>query len=229
MSLDRKRWALLAADLKFSQLGIARQQASAWRTGLATLTTLLTGVLVVKGRDDASALTRPFQIVVAALLGLALVLLLWATMWVSRALAGPPGEEILLTGENLEQWTRAEVKKISTALRWTPRLAAASVLAVAVAVAFTWFAPAQENTPLVQVTDSTGQQACGKLIGATGQQLLLQCTTGPMLVPMSTVDALTPVTACPLRGVRRICKSHSMPVLLETNRDVLPRPGEGCP
>ncbi len=136
MSLDRKRRALLAADLKFSQLDIARQQAGTWRTGLATLTTLLTGVLVVRGRDDLSALTRPFQIVVAVLLGLALVLLLWATMWVSRALAGPPGEEILLTGETLEEWTRVEVKKISTALRWAPRLAAASVLPVAIAVAF---------------------------------------------------------------------------------------------
>lgn len=197
MSLNRKRWALLAADLKFSQLGIARQQASTWRTGLATLTTLLTGVLVVKGRNDASALTRPFQILVAALLGFALGLLLWATMWVSRALAGPPGEEILLTGENLEEWTRAEVNKISTALRWAPRLAAASVLAVAIAVALTWFAPARENTPLVQVTYSTGQQFCGKLISATMDQLLLQLTTGPLLVPMSTVDALIPVTACP--------------------------------
>jgi len=197
VSLNRKRWALLAADLKFSQLGIARQQASTWRTGLATLTTLLTGVLVVKGRNDASALTRPFQILVAALLGFALGLLLWATMWVSRALAGPPGEEILLTGENLEEWTRAEVNKISTALRWAPRLAAASVLAVAIAVALTWFAPARENTPLVQVTYSTGQQFCGKLISATMDQLLLQLTTGPLLVPMSTVDALIPVTACP--------------------------------
>jgi hypothetical protein len=197
VSLNRKRWALLAADLKFSQLGIARQQASTWRTGLATLTTLLTGVLVVKGRNDASALTRPFQILVAALLGFALGLLLWATMWVSRALAGPPGEEILLTGENLEEWTRAEVNKISTALRWAPRLAAASVLAVAIAVALTWFAPARENTPLVQVTYSTGQQSCGKLISATMDQLLLQLTTGPLLVPMSTVDALIPVTACP--------------------------------
>jgi hypothetical protein len=198
VSLDRKRWALLAADLKFSQLGIARQQAGIWRTGLATLTTLLTGVLVVKGRDDASAITRPFQIVAAALLGLALMLLLWATTWVSRALAGPPGEKILLTGEDLEKWTRGEVRKISTALLWVPRLAVASVLAVAVAVAVTWFAPAQDTfSPFVLVTDSTGQQTCGELIGVTKHQLLLEPATGPTLLPISSVDALTPVTLCP--------------------------------
>jgi len=203
VSLDRKRWALLAADLKFSQLDIARRQASTWRTGLATLTTLLTGVLVVKGRDTASALTLPFQIVVAVLLGLALVLLLWATMWLSRALAGPPGEEIMLTGESLEEWTRAEVRKISTALRWAPQLAAASVVVVAIAIAFTWFAPSPDATPLVQVTDYTGQQSCGKLIGVTAHQLLIRSTVGPILIPLSTVDVLTPVTACLKRDMGR--------------------------
>jgi hypothetical protein len=51
-----------------------------------------------------------------------------ATMWLSRALAGPPGEEILLTGEGLEQWTQGEVRKISKALCRAPKLAAVSVL-----------------------------------------------------------------------------------------------------
>ena len=195
MSPDSKRWALLAADLKFSQLDIARKQADTWRTGLATLTTLLTGVLVVRGRDDVSTLTRPFQIVVAALLGLALILLLWATMWVSRALAGPPGEEILLTPEGLEEWTGGEVRKISTALRWVPGLAAASVIAVAVAVAITWFAPAQNpaTTPLVQVTETTGQ-ACGGLIGETSHEVIL--TAPATLIPLTSILAITPVTAC---------------------------------
>ncbi len=81
--------------------------------------------------------------------------------------------------------------------RWAPRLAAASVLAVAVAVAVTWFAPARDTTPLVLVAHSTGRQSCGKLIAVTRHQLLLQPATGPTLVPMSTVDTLTPVTACP--------------------------------
>ncbi len=198
MSLDSKRWALLAQDLKFSQLDIARKQADTWRTGLATLTALLTGVLVVKGRDNASGLTRPFQILVAALLGVALILLLWATMWLSRALAGPPGEKILLTGENLADWTQREVRKISVALRWTPGLAAVSVIAVAAAVAFTWFGPTPGSTaPLVQVTESTGQQSCGALLGVSEHELVLRGTAAPVMVPLSAVDAIKPVTACP--------------------------------
>jgi hypothetical protein len=176
VSLDRKRWALLAQDLKFSQLA---------------------GVLVVKGRDAASALTLPFQVVVAVLLGLALILLLWATMWVSRALAGPPGEEILLTGEGLERWTQGEVREISKALYWVPKLAAASLLIVAAAVAFTWFAPAHDasTTPLVQVTGPSGQ-SCGELVGASNRQLVIRTTTATTLIPLSAVDTITPVTVC---------------------------------
>jgi hypothetical protein len=203
VSLDRKRWALLAADLKFSQLDIARKQADTWRTGLATLTTLLTGVLVVRGRDDVSTLTRPFQIVVAALLGVALILLLWATMWLSRALAGPPGEEILLTGEGLEQWTGGEVRKISKALRWVPGLAAASVIAVAAAVGLTWFAPAAQGTsaPLVQVSETDGQTTCGTFVGEIRHEMILTAppTTPAALatyLPVTSVLTVTPVTTC---------------------------------
>lgn len=197
MSLDRKRWALLAQDLKFNQLDIARKQADTWRTGLAALTTLLTGVLVVKGRGDTSTLTLPFQVVVAVLLGMALALLLWATIWVSRALAGPPGEEILLTGESLEQWTQGEVRKVSKALYWIPQLAVASVLIVATAVAFTWFAPARDasTTPLVQVTGPSGH-SCGELVGASGRQLVIRTTTAAALIPLSAIDTITPVNVC---------------------------------
>ena len=68
MSLDRKRWLLLAQELKFSQLDLVRKQADSWRAGLATLTTLLAGVLIVKGKSDASTLPVPYQILVASLL-----------------------------------------------------------------------------------------------------------------------------------------------------------------
>jgi hypothetical protein len=199
VSLARKRWAQLAQELQFSQLDIARKQADTWRTGLATLTTLLTAVLVIKGRDDASTLTTTAQIVVAALLGLALLLLLVATMWVSRALAGPPGEEILLTGEDLQDWTNGEVRKISTALRWAPGLAALSIVVVAGAIGVTWFAPARPGTsaPLVRISETDGQTACGTFIGETQHQVVLSTTApGTALLPLASVLAITPVATC---------------------------------
>jgi hypothetical protein len=212
VSLARKRWAQLAQELQFSQLDIARKQADTWRTGLATLTTLLTAILVIKGRDDLSTLTTTAQVVVAALLGLALLLLLTATMWVSRALAGPPGEEILLTGEDLQDWTNGEVRKISRALRWAPGLAAISVVVVAAAIGVTWFAPAAQGTsaPLVQITETGGQITCGTFIGETRRQVILTVVAGTpshdaatkpatsinTLIPVASVLAITPVTTC---------------------------------
>lgn len=197
MTLDRKRWAQLASELKFSQLDTARKQAEVWRAGLAALTALLTAVFVLKGRDNASDLTEPYEAIVVGLLGLALALLVIATLWVSRALAGPAGEEILLTGERLEQWTKKEVRRISVALRWAPMSAATGVVAVAVAIGVTWLAPAQDAAaPLVQVTQSTSQQSCGQLIGVSDRQLILRPASRPALIPLTTVTAITPVTAC---------------------------------
>jgi hypothetical protein len=198
MTLDSKRWAQLASELKFSQLDTARKQAEVWRAGLAALTALLTAVFVLKGRDNVSDLTEPWQALVVGLLGLALALLLLATLLVSRALAGPAGRPILLTGTEVERWTKAEVGKISTALRWAPLSAAVGVVAVATAIGVTWLAPAQDAAAsLVQVTESTGQQSCGQLIGVTGRQLIVRPPSGPVLIPLTAVAALTPVTACP--------------------------------
>jgi hypothetical protein len=198
MTLDDKRWAQLASDLKFSQLDTARKQAEVWRAGLAALTALLTAIFVVKGRDNVSDLTEPYQAIVVGLLSLALLLLLLATMWVSRALAGPPGEEILLTGGEVQRWTKREVRKISIALRWAPLVAVVGVVAVAAAIAVTWLAPAQGAAdPLVRVTDSSGHQSCGRLVGITDHQLIVDPATGAVLLPLSGVTALTPVTACP--------------------------------
>jgi hypothetical protein len=209
VSLDRKRWAVLAQQLKFGQLDIARKQAEVWRNGLASLTALLTAVLVLKGRDNVSALTEPAQAIVIAMLGVSLLLLIIATVWVSRALAGPPGQEILLSGESLRNWTEGEVKKISRAVETVPWLAAAGVILVAVAVSITWIAPTQDTgtSPLVTVSDRTGGQLCGQLVGIARNQVILgnavitvpsaAPSPGPTVLPLTEVTAITPVASCP--------------------------------
>lgn len=196
MSLDRKRWALLAADLKFTQLDVARRQAGAWRVGLGTLTALLTAVFALQGRGNVSALDQPYRAVAVALLALALGLLLTATMMVSRSLAGPPGDEILLTGENLEDWTKREVRKISRAIGRAPWLAVAGVIAVAAALGVTWLAPAWDTTvPHARVTTRTGV-VCGEFIGVTARQAVLRTDAGATVLPLSTVLSIAPVASC---------------------------------
>jgi hypothetical protein len=198
MTLDEKRWAQLASELRFSQLDIARKQAEVWRAGLAALTALLTAILVLKGRDNVSDLTEPCQALVAGLLVLALVLLIAATMWVSRALAGPAGRTVRLSGKSVRRWTEREVDKISLALQWVPWLAAAGVLVVAGAVGVTWLAPVQATTtPLVQVAGSTGQE-CGQFLGETATQLIVRPSVGSIaMIPLAEVISVTPVTTCP--------------------------------
>jgi hypothetical protein len=203
VSLDRKRWLLLAQELKFGQLDIARKQADTWRVSLATLTTLLTGVLIVRGKSDASTLPTSYQVAAAILLAGALALLLAATMWLSRALAGPPGERILLTGEGLEAWTAGELRKVAKALSWAPGMAVTSVILVATSVGVTWFGPTvqqQPDNPLVEVTVTSGQ-ACGPLVGETKQEVILTTPSGgsPTAIPIASVLAMTPVTNCSLQ------------------------------
>jgi hypothetical protein len=196
VSLDSKRWALMAKELKFHQLDAARQQAEAWRTGLAALTALMTAIFVIKGRDNVSELTQPYRTITVLLLGMALGLLIWATMLVSRAIAGPPGKEILLSGEGLRAWTAQEVENISNAIRWAPRLAVTGIVTVALAVGITWLAPAQSvGGPLIQINEEDGQ-ACGQMIGITQHQVVIQQNGKTVVLPLSTVINAEPVTGC---------------------------------
>jgi hypothetical protein len=196
MSLDSKRWALMAQELKFRQLDVARQQAETWRTGLATLTALVTAVLVIKGRDNVSQLAQPYRTSVVLLLGGALSLLIWATMLVSRAIAGPPGKEILLSGEGLQVWTAQEVDKISHSIRWAPLLAIGGIAAVAVSVGLTWLAPAEStNGMLIQVNEKT-VQICGKMIALDQHQVIVEYNGETALVPLLAVISIEPVSAC---------------------------------
>ena len=69
---------------------------------------------------------------------------------------------------------------------------------MAAAIGVTWLAPVQAAAAsLVQVTESTGQQSCGQLIGVGDRQLIIRPPTGPVLIPLTAVTAITPVTACP--------------------------------
>jgi hypothetical protein len=77
-------------------------------------------------------------------------------------------------------------------------MAAVGVISVAAAIAVTWLAPARSTSdPLVQVTESTGHQSCGQLVGVSDHQLIVQPATGPTLIPLTAVTAITPVTTCP--------------------------------
>lgn len=196
MSSDDRRWDSVAHELKFHQLDIVRQQAETWRTGVASLTALLTAVFILKGQDSVSTLTTPFRALVVGLVAVALGLLLAATMIVHRAIAGPQ-ERILATGTALKQWTAGETQRVSNALRVVPWFAVAGVTAVALAIGTTWLAPTRgASQPLVRVTGQHSK-ACGTFLGVSHRQAVLRAAGGRIAtVPLAASSAIALVSSC---------------------------------
>lgn len=200
MSSDRRRWAERAQELKFHQLEAVRKQAEGWRTGLGGLSALVATALVIKGRDSVAELSIPFRWSVVMLLGVALASLVWATLMAIRASSGAPGEECLLTGEDLEEWTRQEVQEVQRILTRAARLAVGGVAAIAVAVGLAWLGPDGRPRPQPVVVESGTDRICGELAGATNGSLILRTDpadpTSIRLVPLAEVTRISVVRTC---------------------------------
>ncbi|QXJ22962.1 hypothetical protein AGRA3207_004048 [Actinomadura graeca] len=196
MSLDQKRWLQKAQELKFTQLDSARKQAEGWRTGLGGLTALLSAVLIVKGRDTVTTLASGYRWAVVLLLGLALALLVTATLLAVRAASGWPGQEIVRSGEALRAWTRAEIRRISRAVRWAARLATLAIACVAVAVGTTWLGPAAAPAPAMVEVRHRGGRVCGELTGADTRDLTVRTGGRAERIPLAGVVAIRPVGGC---------------------------------
>ncbi|MGW2308332.1 hypothetical protein [Actinomadura luteofluorescens] len=197
MSLDRYRWDMKAQQLRFGQVETARKQAESWRTGLAGLTTLFGAVLVVKGRDGFADLEAPFRWAVAALLILALAALLVATLRALSAAHGLPSDEILMTGEDLEEWSGDEVARVRRSMSWALRLTLLAVLLIAAAIMLTWTAPTGKPAGALLAIDSGGMRYCGKLVSAAEGKIVLSIGKEMRILPLASVEALETVAACP--------------------------------
>jgi hypothetical protein len=161
------------------------------------LTTLFGAVLLVKGRDNLTSLVSPYPQIVVALLGIALTLLIIATLSAVRAASGAPGDECLLTGEDLRDWTRAEVVEIGRRLMIARTLTLVGLSAVAVAIGLAWLTPVQELArPLVIVT-SANSHYCGGLISVSGGKIVIQQGSAYHMLPLSPTVGITSVGVCP--------------------------------
>ncbi|RFS81395.1 hypothetical protein D0T12_32745 [Actinomadura spongiicola] len=196
MSLDEKRWTQKAQELKFTQLDSARRQAEGWRTGLGGLTALLSAVLIVKGRDNITALAPGVRWAVVLLLGLALAMLMTATLLAVRAASGRPGQKILRTGEALRAWTRAEIRRVSRAIRRATWLATLAVACVAMAIGTTWLGPSAKPEPALVDVRYQGGRTCGALTGVDRHTLTLKTAGRTDAIVLATVISVRPVDKC---------------------------------
>lgn len=195
MSIERKRWAQRAQELRLEQLSTARKQAEAWRAGLAGMTALLGVVLVVKGRETVGDLVPWTRVTVAVLLVTTFGGLVAATVFAVRAAAGTPGEEILLTGEGLREWTRKEVRAIARRIWCAALLTLAALSLLVTALGFTWFGPASDPAkPMVRVV-TRGESMCGELVGTAGDDVVVK---GEILrkTPIKWIVSIEPVKSC---------------------------------
>ncbi|MFG1822642.1 hypothetical protein ACGFIJ_09175 [Microbispora bryophytorum] len=197
MSLDRYRWDVKVQQLRFGKVETARKQAESWRTGLAGLTSLFAAVLVVKGREGFTELHAPFRWTVVVLLVLALAALLAATLRALSAAHGSPSDEILMTGEDLEDWADEEVVRIRRSMVWALRLTLTAVLMIAVAVVLTWTAPSGKPAGVVLQIDTATVRYCGTLVSAADGDVVLSQGETMRIVPLASVKAMETVAKCP--------------------------------
>jgi hypothetical protein len=196
MSAERRWWAQRAQQQRYTQLDAARRQAETWRTGLTGLTTVLGAVLIVKGRDNASALADPFPWIVLTLFLLAAAALVAATLSAIRAASGVPGDECLLTGEDLARWTEREVAQVYRSITAARHLTVGGVCAIALAVALAWSVPtAKVDQPLVRVSWGS-QQVCGKLLTMGDGMLRVGQRDRYYVVPLMSAVRVEVVPAC---------------------------------
>lgn len=196
MSGDRWWWAQKAQQLRFTQLDVARRQAETWRTGLTGVTALFGAVLVAKGRADVADLAAPYQAIPVVLFAIALAALVTATLFAIRAASGTPGDECLLTGEDLEQWTQDEVRRVHRAILAASVLTVAGVCALAVGAGTTWLAPSRiPALPTVSVQTHQGQY-CGQLSFLSSKTIGVNGSTGDHVIPLTSVEGIYTVVSC---------------------------------
>jgi hypothetical protein len=196
VSSDRWRWAQKAQQLRFSQLDTARRQAEAWRTGLAGITALFGAVLVIKGRSDIAGLASPYPVILVASYVLTLILLLSATLIAIRAASGVPGDECLLTGEDLEQWTANEVVHVQRAIRMAAVLTVIAVCMLVLGASVAWLAPAKIPQQLNVLIRSHQGNFCGQLSQVSNSTITIKNSLGTSIIPLSSIIYSKQVSSC---------------------------------
>ncbi|MFI6159165.1 hypothetical protein ACIA59_04380 [Micromonospora haikouensis] len=198
MSDPLLRWEAIADDFQFNQLPTVRKQAETWRTGLTGLTGLVGAALIVKGQGTVAGLSFGWRILVFLLLMSALVLLVKATLTALRAASGEPGDDTLLTGEDLRRWTQGQVAAAQQDIRRARLLTLTGIAMLGAALAVAWLIPGDTKSSFLVETSgngvlcgSLGTSSVGFLTVETRQEHL-----SPITVPLSTVTRIMPVADC---------------------------------
>ncbi|MCX5197778.1 hypothetical protein OOK31_28440 [Streptomyces sp. NBC_00249] len=196
---SERRWAQLAREAEFTQLGQLRRQAEGWRTALTGLTGLLAVLTVVKGPDTLAGATASVGVVATVMVVAAYVLLLGGMLLAARAAHGRPGEDVLLAGQALRRWTGGEVVRVTRSLRWAAVGCVAGVALAAGALVLLWATADPPARNLVRVTTDQAE-VCGELLRADQREITVGTGKGPVknrhVLPQGRLVSLVPVQNC---------------------------------
>jgi hypothetical protein len=163
---------------RLSESELTRVQAAAdkWKTGLAALTGLVATVIVVKGRETFTDLSKARQNVIMVLIAGAFLAAICAALLAMRAAYGPLKRRSLM-GTTLDEIRNVEVGSALRNLRLARGLSVLAALALASAVAVTW--TGKKATPgLISVTKNDNSVVCGTFKRADTSMILIETEAG---------------------------------------------------
>lgn len=190
------------ASLVDNSLDHAQSTAEKWRTGLASLVTIATTALILKGPEQSSDLSTGWRIPITALLAAGLVVAIVGLWLALSAAAGTPAtktyESITRDYGSVKAYQVAEASASARLLRHARSTVVAS-LALFIAGMVTWWwapAPPTGSSP-VSVTTKTGT-TCGTLTSGDGGTLHVAVAgaDAPVPIPLSQVTNLRVVASC---------------------------------
>jgi hypothetical protein len=180
-----------------------RAAADKWRTALAGLFVLATGLLVIKGRESIDGLAGWARYLAGGLAAIGLGAAIFATTRAMRASFGKPKLDAMFdpAGHRIDQRVhdRQHAEEARSDLRVATVCTMGALLALGAAVGVTWYAPAAPG-PIhwMQITRSDGTVVCGDLLASDdGQVLLRRADTSEVVrVRLAAVGSLRPVDTC---------------------------------
>lgn len=202
---DRAR---LAEEVK-GALERVRKTAENWRTGVAGLVTLVTAILLFKGQNVITAYEPWVQWVLGALALLAMILAI-ASLWLFLTAAN--GRLRAVSAQSILREGGVDVRNVHLAttalddLWWAQRLAIASAVLLAAAIAFSWYGPTAASKPaafakLVVRGPSAAEPAetlCGELTAQDGATTVLKIRgePDPRRIPTARLVSVVLVARC---------------------------------
>jgi hypothetical protein len=176
--------------------------AERWRTGLAGLTTVVTGGLLLKGPATAADVDVAWRAGLTVLFGLGIVASITGLWFALRAAAGVPTTvrfDALRRDYGTVRLYRLDVaRRAALDLRRARRAALLAALLLATAILAWWWAPPRSPAGTIVTVTHGAEQSCGTVVDSDASGLRLATRDSPtrIAIPWASVTTLKPVTTC---------------------------------